>query len=316
MKKLLRFADMIILVCATAGMLLQLWIFLAGTDAQGLYPAGHPGWIAGLILSVCVLAFTWLVTRQVGNHQGYKVNFPPSIPAALGCLGAVFSFGSIGLQHLSNNLLWLDTLIGILGLLSAAGLLLVAFCRWRGLKPPFLCYGLPCFVLALYVFSLGRQVGGEPEAVRYLFRFLAALSLIPACYQFWGFSVGCGQRQSCLFWGLLASYLCIMSAPAGEDGLVYMLLGIWMLTNLCSLQYLNRPVPAAEPKQAEDPAEAPVDTIPEVPCTMSEDLQPIPAEEVSAPQAEPAAQADAPKPELDVDAIIAEILKEIDSNIT
>ena len=310
MKKLLRFADMIILVCATIGMMLQLWIHLTGPNEQDLYPAHHPGWTTSVILTLCVLVFTWVVTRQVGNHQGYKANFPPSIPAALGCLGAVVAFGYTGMQQLQNSILWLDTLIGLLGLLSAIGLLLVAFCRWKGHQPPFLSYAIPCVFLSLYVFSLGREMGGEPEAVRYLFRFLATLSLIPACYQLWGFSVSSGNRNGCLFWCLLAGYLCIMSAPAGEGGLMYMLWGIWMLTNPCSLQYLIRRTQPEEPAQPEETTEEISAESPEIPCTTEEDPQPmLQPEEVSQSQGEE-------QPELDVDAIIAEILQEIDSNIT
>ena len=69
-------------------MLLQLWLFWGGTDEKGLYPALHPGWIASCVLSIMVLAFVWLVTRQPGNNQSYKANFQASLPGALGCLAA------------------------------------------------------------------------------------------------------------------------------------------------------------------------------------------------------------------------------------
>ena len=89
-----------------------------------------------------------------------------------------------------------------------------------------------------------------------------------------------------------------------------MLWGIWMLTNPCSLQYLIRRTQPEEPTQAaETVEEIPAESL-EIPCTTEEDLQPMPQpKEVSQNQSEE-------QPELDVDAIIAEILQEIDSNIT
>lgn len=313
MKKLLRFADIIILICATIGMVLQLWIFLGGPDEKGLYSTTHPGWIISWVLSGAVLVFVWLVTRQVGNNHSYKANFPASIPGAIGCLAAAVAIGFTGWQRLADSMLWLDTLSGLLGLLSAIGLLVAAFCRLQGKQPPFICYMLPCAFLALHVFFLGRELGGEPEMIRYLFRFLAVLSLIPACYQFWGFCVGAGERQACLFWCLLAGYLCILSAPVGEDGLLYLVMGIWMLTNPCTLKYLphrSRPIVQPEPEAEIQPEAVPVQ--PEIPMTMEETFLPTTAAETDTPAPTTDAPADE---ELDVDAIIAEILREIDSNV-
>lgn len=313
MKKLFRFADIILLICATLAMLMQIWIFLDGPDDFGLYDSSHPGWIISWILSAVVLVFTWIVTRRVGNHSGYAANFPASLPAALGSLVGAVALAMLGIQRLADGDLWLDTLCGVLGLISAAGLLLAAFCRFKGAQPPFLAYMIPCFFLALYVFYLGRVHGGEPEPVRYLFRFLATLSLIPACYQLWGFCVGLGQRSHSLFWSLLAGYLCILSAPVGENGLMYLLLGIWMLTNLCVLKYLpRRSRPVSIPELALETEETAAPCTPEIPCTMEEDFCPTPeiAVEDSINPADPQEEP------LDVDSIISDILREIDSNIT
>ena len=312
MRKLLRYADAIVLFCATIGMMLQFWIFLGGTDGNGLYPARHPGWTLSWILSFAVLVFIWLLSRQVGNNRHYSTNFPPSIIGALGYLAGGLSLGYMGLQFLNNSPVWLDMFTGILGLSSGLSLIICGACRFFGKKPPFLCYMIPCFFFALQVFILGRELGGEPEPVRYLFRFLAILSLIPATYQHWGFSVGMGERSSCLFWNLLAGFLCILCTPCERDGILYMALGFWMLSNPCALKYLprrSRPIPQPEPVMAEQiPA-----VTPEIPSTMSEDLFSTEPETCTpAPEAEPVVQ----EPEMDADAIIAEILRQIDSNIT
>lgn len=306
MKKILRFADMVVLVCATFGMLLQLWIFWGGTDNKGLYPAMHPGWVLSWILSISVLAFIWVVTRQVGANQSYKANFPASIPGALGCLAAAIAVFYHGWLQLAYGVVWLDALCGVLALLGGAGLLAVAYCRFTGKQPAFFPFMILCAYFALHVFSLGRDVGGEPEMVRYLFRFLATIVLIPATYQFWGFSVSLGNRQTCLFWCLLAGYLCLLSAPAGENGLIYLLLGIWMMTNPCAMKYLPRRKATVLPPEPESDAE-PVQ--PEIPSTMEEPFLPVSQETTEEPAPETAV------PELDVDEIIAEILHNIDSNV-
>ncbi|MBE6978283.1 MAG: hypothetical protein E7438_06565 [Ruminococcaceae bacterium] len=308
MKKFLRYADIITLLAASLGLLLQAWIFRGGTDENGLYPAGHPAWILTWILSAAVLIFIWLLTRQVGNNRSYKDNFPPSLLACLGHICAAFAIGQTAIQQMTNGALWLDTLAGIAGLLSAPALLYGAYCRFTGKQPFFICYMLPCVFFALYVFYLGREVGGEPETVRYLVRFFATLALIPACYQIWGFCVGSGERTHCLFWCFLAGYLCIVSVPSGGHGTMYLLLGIWMLTGPCVLKYLPRRKAAVvlpEPEVAA--AEA---TQPEVPVTLEETF-PDPSE----PQPSAPEQPSEPEPELDPDAIIADILKQIDSRV-
>ena len=316
MKKLLRFGDIIVLICAVLGILLQLWIVLGGTDDRGLYPTGHPGWILSWILSAGVLVFLWLLTRRVGHNRSYAANFPASIPAALGCAVAAIAIGYTGWQQLTSNVLLLDRLTGILGLAGAAALLLAAFCRLKGSQPAFYCYLLPCAFFALNVFLLGRELGGEPEAIRYLFRFLAALSLIPACYQLWGFCVGAGDRQSCLFWCLLSGYLCMLSAPMGRGGALYLILGVWMLTNPCALKYLPRRAhPQAEPQPELPPVTEEALVTEEILVT---DETPVPAdislEPESLPEEAPAPAAPTAEPELDPDAIIAEILRLIDDN--
>lgn len=311
MKKILRYADAILLLCGTLGMLLQLWILSTGTDEKGLYPAFHPGWILSWVLTAAVFAFVFLLTRQVGNNRSYHDNFPASIVGAIGCAIAAVAIANTGVSQLRESAMWLDSLSGALGIAGGFGLLAAAFCRFRGSQPPFFSFMLPCAFFALHVFYLGRELGGEPEAVRYLFPFLATLSAIPACYQLWGFCVGAGERKLCLFWSLTSGFLCILSAPVSDNQLMYLALGIWLLSNPCALKYLPRrskPVPQAEPETAaEEEFETP-SAAPEIPCTMEEDLLPTPE-----PAAEEAVAE--PEPEPDADTIITEILRQIDSNI-
>lgn len=311
MRKLLRFADAIVLLCGTLGMLLQFWVRMSGPDEKGLYPASHPGWILSWILTAAVAVFIWLLTRQAGNSRSYKANFPASIVGALGCAAAAAAVALSGIQRLRESILWLDTLAGYAGILSGVGLMAAAVFRFLGKKPPFVCYMLPCVFFCLHVFYLGRELGGEPEPVRYLLRYLATLSLIPASYQLWGFCVGDGDRQKSLFWSLLSGFLCILSCPMGTNGFFYIALGFWLLSNPCALKYLprrSRPAPQLEPEPETGTETA--EAMPEIPSTMEEDFLPAPQPAADLPTPEMPNQE-----ELDPDAIIAEILREIDSNV-
>jgi hypothetical protein len=301
------------LLCGTLGRLLQFWLLSAGTEEKGLYPVRHPGWIFSWVLAVAVFVFVWLLTRQVGNNRNYTDNFPASTVGACGCIAAALATATTAISHLLAGTMWLDAITGLLGFAGSVGLLIAAGSRIRGKKPSFLCYMLPCVFFALHVFYLGRELGGEPEAVRYLFPFLATLSLIPACYQLWGFCVGSGERKSCLFWSLTSGFLCILSAPISGHGLMYLALGFWLLSNPCALKYLprrNKPAPQSEPAPEAESEQQLV--APEIPCTMEEDLFFVsePSIEEIVADADPEQEQ-----EWDVDAIIAEILQEIDSNV-
>ena len=313
MKKLFRFADFIVLICGMIGMLLQLWLFQSGPDEKGLYPAAHMGWILSLILSAAVVIFVFLLTRQADEGRSYRENFPPSLLGAITGAAAGVLLTITGIRLLQSSAMLLDTLTGAIGAVAGIGLLFAAVCRFLGNQPPFVCFLLPSAFFALHLFCIGQEVGGEPEAVRYLFRFFANLSLIPACYQLWGFSVEEGNRRTSLFWSLVAGYLCLLAAPGRANGLLYLALGLWLLTNLCCLQPPKRRrcanLGVETPEECSDEA-AP----PETPVTMED-------HNLFAPAPEPVDTADAPadpaEPEmsLDADSIIAEILREIDSNV-
>ena len=307
MKKLLRFSDIIILLSSVLGLILQVWIRLTGTDDRGLYDPRHPGWIFTWVLSIAVLVFVWALSRKAGNRRSYKANFPASPIGAFGSLVAAAALVYAGYTRLQGSAMWLDTLAGFVALTGSIGLLIAADHRLRGTTPPFFCYMLPCAFFSLQIFFQGWKMGGQPEAIRYLFPALATLALIPASYHLWGFCVGAGERKNSLFWSLLSGFLCITAAPAEDGGPVYLALGFWILSNLCVLKYLPRPSrPAPQPEQEELPSD------PEVPITMEEAF--FPAEPEQAPaESDPVQPASAD--EISADDIITEILREIDSNI-
>lgn len=310
MRKFLRYADVLVLFSGALGLLLRLILRMAGTDERGLYPANHPAWITLCILSVLFVGFLWLLTRDVGADQRYRRNFPASIPGAVGNLvGAVglavsaFSTYNAQLQNqLVSNILLLNMLCFVLGLLGAAGLAFAAFCRFTGKKPHFLCHALPAAFFTLRIFVLGQALGAEPEIHRFLFEMLSCLAMIPACYQLWGFDVDQGRRNKSLFWSLTAAYLSMVAIVGMENWLLYLCTAAWLMTNLCTLKYLpQRRRPATET------AEEVTETVDESAETREETTAEIPAE--------PAETSKDPLEDLDPDAILADILRQIDENV-
>lgn len=300
MKKYLRYADVFVLFSGSAGLLLRLFLLLGGTDERDLYPKNHPAWIILCILSVAVVAVLYLLTRQTGADNRYKKNYPASITGAVGCGVAAIGVAVTAFGLLNTELL--NIICFLLGLAAAVGLALAAFCRFTGKQPHFACHAAPAAFFAIRLFLLGKELGAEPEVCRYLFEILASLALVPACYQLWAFDVDMGKRENCLFWTLTAAYLCIVAIVGMENWLLYLACAVWMLTNLCPLKFLARKNRRHQdiPQESAEPAEE------------AEKAVPVAAE----PAPEPADSTPAdPMKDFDPEAILAEILREIDKNV-
>lgn len=249
MKKYLPYANLLTLGAGALGMMLLFLLYWGGTDDKGLYPAAHPAWVLLCILSPIVVVLIWMLTRKAGISRSYRGNFPASMAAAAGYVVAAASLLYTGIRTLSGGKT-LHMICGILGILSSIPLLWAAWCRYRGQKCRLMPHALPCFFFALQLFVLGQALGAEPELCRYLFQFLAVLSMLPACYLLWGFDVGMGERQKTLFWCLTAAYLNLVAVAGNEQWLLHLGMAAWLLTALPKLQYLPkkpRPAPVAEP---------------------------------------------------------------------
>ncbi len=236
-------------ILGAIAMVLRMLMLVSGTDDRGLYPHHHPAWILLCILSVAVTLFFFLLSRKTDARRPYRANFPASPTGAFGHLAAALAMGITSILEISENL---GLLMCILGLGSSLALALGGWLRLRGRKPDFYVHMLPCFYLAVRIFSLGRVLGAEPEASRYLFRFLAVLACMVAAYQLWGFDVGLGNRNKSIFWSLTASFLCLAAVPGSPDGLLHVGLAVWLLTNLCDLaprrkRRARKPAPLPQP---------------------------------------------------------------------
>lgn len=276
MKKYLPNVDLITIAVAVIGILLRYWHLSVGPDSNGLYPANHIAWTLLLCLSAAMVVVLFLIAGGAGKSRNYHANFSPSLTGAVGFALAGFAILLSGWNYLQGESLMLFTIAGVLGLLSGAALLVGGWCRWKGKRPHFLVFALPCAFLALKLFCTGHTWGDEPELHRYLLGFFANVMCVLATYQHWAFAVNLGNRARSLLCSLLAVYLCLIATPGSNEQIFYLAMAIWLFTNLCPKAAAPfRPVihPETAPQPEDVPAEpAPADeeTDPEIEAIISE----------------------------------------------
>ncbi len=252
MKKYLRMADRLIMAAGGIGLVLRLWLQLVGPDEKGLLPAAHISWILLLVLTAMVTVGIFLLAGYAGRNRGYRSNFPASTSAAIGCAVGAVCVAWSAVNALLGSDGTLQTICGFAGIAAAVALGLWGWCRQKNIRPHSIAFGIACLYFGLRVFLLGRQWGDDPELLRYLFGFLATVSVMLASYQLWGFSVDLGNRSASLLWSLLAIFLCCCAIGENTDPIFYAGLAVWLLTNLCPLK---NPPKAARPATEAAPAE-------------------------------------------------------------
>lgn len=316
MKKYLRYTDSIILLAGALGLLLQCWLQWVGEDRKGLYPSGHISMILLTLLSMGVVVVFFLIGRHAGRYREYEHNFPASLQAAVGSFAAAVGIGIYAVKQFGGEG-FLPVAVALSGLAAGAVLIWGGYYRMKGRKPHFLVHLIPCAFFMLRLFLMARDLGDEPEASRYLVRFLAAILMIPASYQLWGFDVGEGNRNKCLFWCACAGYFALIAMAGGNELLLHMTLALWMVTGLPLLQYLpRRPV---REREAEPVSETVIreTVVEEVPVPMAEPAEAPEkvAEEVPQPsKQEKPAPAEAEEA-FDPDQFLEELFREIDSKL-
>lgn len=262
MRKYLRYANLLALGAGAVGMLLAFWLFSAGTDEKGLYPANHIGWILLGIWTLAAAVVFWLLSRQAGINRAFAQNFPASLPGALGYAAAAIGMlsGSIGMLK-SGSIM--DMAAGAISLVGSIGLLWASLCRFQGRRCKLLVHMLPCFFFTIRLFALGQAYGAEPEMCRFVYCFAATVTVVPACYWLWSFDVNMGNRPNCIFWCLAAGYFNLVAAVNCDLALLHLTTAVWLLTALPKLGYLPKQLKAAAPAEAPAATQAPEFTDPD-----------------------------------------------------
>ena len=255
MKKLLRFADSFVLFAAIIGCALRMWFNNTALDGKGLYNMAHPAWILLCILSVGAVVFFWLLSRQAGDDNRYKVNFPRSILGGAAYILLAVVLGYTGVMDLLAAAGLLEKIAAIGSMLSAIMLAAAGIERFSGNRPAAMLHMIPTLYLGVRMFLLSRAFGAEPQTYVFLFTFLAALTLIPAFLGLWGFDVRMGNRQRSIFWSLTAAYFCLLATfDSGISWVVHLLFALCLLGNTCALEHLAKPVPQEPVDEEQAPA--------------------------------------------------------------
>jgi hypothetical protein len=252
MKKYLhpKFLPILVPVAGLLGLLLRLWIILPGPDPEGLYAPQPFAWTLLWIVTILTLAAVVVMSARLKVPGKYTDNFPASVPGAIGsALAALGIILSKQVFPIGSDLL--STLTSILGIISAAVLVLAALNRYQGKKSSFLLHAIPCLFFALRIFMLCRVWSSETQTGVFLFQFFASICVMLASYQLACFDVNLGKRRSSLFWSLSGVYFCLLALPGSNEPLFYAAMALWLLTNLCSLW----PMKARKP-QTKTPAES------------------------------------------------------------
>ena len=208
-------------------------LYLLATDHKGLLISGHPMAIAGWSLTAAAAVLTALAVWKCPGSDRFEDNFCPSAAAAIGSFSLA---GGIALAVLTNfgadgAMAQIAMVAGLLAIpaLVAAGLL-----RWKGQKPFFLLYGIPCLYLALYTLGHYQIWSSRPQIQDWFWAMAGMVCLTLFSYYQTAFCVDLGKRKLQLATGLLAGFFCLGVAGSG-DFLLYLGGAVWALTNLCVL---------------------------------------------------------------------------------
>lgn len=243
------------LAFAALGVLMRIWTIGSGPDKYTtLYEPNPLAWTMLWIVTVGAALSILLLSAPLKNPGRYSQNFPPSILGAIGTGLAALGIMTSGMSMLTTATDGLTRFTGLLGMVSAFALIFVSFSRFNGQRPNFLLHALMCLFFALRIFNKCKLWSNEPQLSVFLLPFLASVCVMLAAYHLVSFDVDLGKRRRSLFWSLMGIYFCVLSLPACEEPLFYLLMAIWLLTNLCSLRSLKTK-PHAEPAPEEPTSE-------------------------------------------------------------
>lgn len=222
---------LLVLCAGLTGAFAREALYLMSTDPSGLLQSNHPLHILCWVLSAVVTLCLGAVLRTQEAADDYAANFPKnnqvlhmSIIGAAGILVTVLT----GLNPRDNlSLIWT-----VLGLLSAAALVVIGISRAADKRPKFYLYGLLCLFYAVHMICCYKSWSSNPQIEDYCFSLLACACLIISAYQRTAFCAGVGHRRMHLFFCLMAGFFCILCAPGSEHPWLYLTNGCFFLADL------------------------------------------------------------------------------------
>jgi len=217
------------------GLAMHVWLFSTGINEKGLLETGHPAGIALFVLSALVLAALFLSVRSFRPIEKYSRLFPASVLNAVGCLlGAATLLYTSAAESLSGADI-LTRLLLPFGIAAAAALGYTAYCRYKGLRPPFYLSCIPTAYMMLRLISLCRVWGTEPQFLQFFFPLMVHVFLLLTCYHHNALILCSGNRSSFLFCNQAALFFCCLSLNT-EMWVFFLGMAVWMAFDMCSTQ--------------------------------------------------------------------------------
>ena len=242
MNKLLKpaYLPWIATAAGVVGLLLRIWLFATDVDSTGYLAQGHLGLVLLWVLTAAVAIVLLLGTRALTQASKYSFNFPPSPIGGIGCAIGGFSFAITSVMEMTSSPDTITAFASLLGLASAAALMLIGYGRWYGKRSNLLLHAVISVFLMLRLVSQYRHWSSSPQMTDYCFPLLATVFLMLASYHRAAFAADMGKRSSYVFFHLTAVYFCILSLQGTNHIVFYLGAGIWMLTDLCSLAVMHK----------------------------------------------------------------------------
>ena len=205
------------------GFLLQCWLF-SDMDGNGLLPQYHFAGIMSLLLLAITLVICWMGARVEADTRADDL-FPFNPPAAVGIAVSAVGFGVSAFTASGFSLL--QFLTPVFGILAAAALMYVAYCRLKGLQANCLLYCIITVYLILRTMSRCHTWGAEPQLLQHFFPLLSCIFLLLTSYYRAALAIGEGDYRRYVFFNQAALFCCCLSCR-GSDWLFYLSAAIWL----------------------------------------------------------------------------------------
>lgn len=225
----------IMLLSGIVAMLLRRQLYLTAVDTRGLLLRGTIPEILLLVLTAAAACILFLALKKDRGNNSYEDNYPASIPAALGHVGAATGILLLVRGGHPGMTGYLAQLWQILGLAAPVCLILAGILRSIGKKPFFLLHVVPSLFLLVHVVGNYQLWSSNPQMQDYLFALLAAISLILFAHHTAAFEAGLGNRKKILAAGLAAVYLCLAELGWTDYPGLYFGGLLWALTGICAI---------------------------------------------------------------------------------
>lgn len=225
-----RILKFLALAAGLLGLLMRFVLLRTGVDGKGLLITGHWADTGSWLLTAAVIGMIFLCLRRCTGQPGCNAAFSPSPLRAAGSLVAACGFLLSGAPVATK--VRLAQAEPVLRILAAAALMAVAYCRFRGKKPPFLLHATVCLHLALRMVCRYQIWSADPQLQHYAFYLGAHVALLLGSYHLTAFDADSGNHRSLWCWGLAAVYLCLTAMPGCEEPFFLLCCAVWMLTGL------------------------------------------------------------------------------------